>query len=270
MGRQLAAEPEARAHVRRTDARVESDPFEDRPDIRPGPLGQTGQLVGEGDLECQERIGSVLDEFRLLERDETDGRPEGPEELHERGLRGWIRRSRATDDDPMRRGEVCERGSLGKELRDGEEQRLIDDVVIAEETLAGPDRCRAADHRDGSRLERPDLSEDSLDRAHVGVAPIVDRRSHADEDDLRGGARRPVQDLQVARLQRRGQRILDAWFTEREATVPELDEALGIRLDQLDRMAHPGQPDGTHETDIPGADHGDGSARRPRRRGMTL
>src|SRR6476469_9251613 len=115
-------------------------------------------------------------------------------------------------------------------------------MPVAEETLAGPDGRRAADDRDGLRLECTDLGQDRLDRADIGVAAIVDRRAHADEDDLRGRARGPIEDADVARRDHGLECRLQPGLVERDAPVAQLDESLWVRLDELARGATLRQP----------------------------
>ena len=66
----------------------------------------------------------------------------------------------------------------------------------------------------------------------------------------------------MARRQRRRERLLDARFAEWDATIPEVDQPGRVRLDQLDRMAEPREPDGADKTDIACADDGDRATRR--------
>ena len=159
----------------------------------------------------------------------------------------------------MRRVEVAQRGSLGEELGDREEARHVGDVAIAQESLAGSDRGRAPDDRDRPRLKRPDLGQDRLDGAHVGVASVVDRRADTDDDDLRGRAGGAVEDPQCTRRERRAERLLDARLAERDPAVPQLDQSRRVGLDQLDRVSQPREPDGTDQADIPGPDDRDGT-----------
>ena len=166
-----------------------------------------------------------------------------------------------TDDDAVRRSEVGHRRALAQELRDREETRLVGDLPVAKEALAGPDRHRAADDGDGGRPAGVEVGEDGLHRPHVRVALVVDRRANADQDDLRRDVRRPLEDRERARRDRLGQRFRDAPFGERDATVPERGQAFRIGLDELDGVTHPGEADGTDETHVSGAHDGDGSTR---------
>ena len=106
LGQAAAAEPEARVQIGRADPRVEPDPFEHRPDVGPGVLGQAGHLVGERDLEREECVGAVLDQLGLLERDQPERPAERPEDLDQDGLGLRIRVRGASDDDAGRLGEV--------------------------------------------------------------------------------------------------------------------------------------------------------------------
>jgi hypothetical protein len=91
------------------------------------------------------------------------------------------------------------------------------------------------------------------------MAPVVDRGPDADEDDVRGDARGAIEDGQVARCESVREGILDTGLTERDVAVAELDESVGICLDELDRVTHPGQADGADKAHITGSDDGDGS-----------
>ena len=68
-----------------------------------------------------------------------------------------------------------------------------------------------------------------------------------------------VEDRQVARGERRAERLLDTALRERDATLAEGGETVRVGLDQLDRMALGGQADGADEADVAGTDDGDGS-----------
>ena len=53
--------------------------------------------------------------------------------------------------------------------------------------------------------------------------------------------------------------VRETRFVDGGPTSPENCEAVGSRLDQLDRMTRVDEPDGGGETDIAGADDGDAS-----------
>ena len=181
LGQAAPAEPEARVEIGRADPRIETDPFEHRPDVGPGLLGQAGHLVGERDLEREECVGAVLDQLGLLEGDQPERAAERPEDLDEDRLGLRIRARRASDDDPGRLGEVGQRGSLAQELGDGEEPREVADMPVAQQPLRRPDRHRAPDDHDRASLEAGDLGQDGLHGADVGVPAVVDRRPDADQ-----------------------------------------------------------------------------------------
>ena len=58
LGQAAAAEPEARVEHRRPDPRVEADAVEDGAGVGPGTFREAGDLVGERDLEGEERVGA--------------------------------------------------------------------------------------------------------------------------------------------------------------------------------------------------------------------
>ena len=182
----------------RADPRVEPDPLEDRADVGARPLGQAGHLVGERDLEGEERVRPVLDQLGLLEGDPPERPAERPEHLDQDRLRVAVRVRRPPDHDARRMCEIGERRPLAQELGDREEARLVGDVAVAQQALRGPDRHRAADDDDRRRIEPGDVGQDRLDGTDVGVPVVVDRRPDADEDDLGRRLRGVIEDGQRA------------------------------------------------------------------------
>ena len=93
-----AAVPEAGVQERGADPRVEAHPLHHLVDVAAGELAQVGDLVDEGDLRGQERVGRVLDDLgRVDVRD--DHRPlERRVELEQRHRHLLAGRA---DDDPV-------------------------------------------------------------------------------------------------------------------------------------------------------------------------
>ena len=149
LGRQLPPNPKLGRMYGRADPRVEPDRLEHRADVRAGPLRQAGQLVGERDLEGEERVGAVLDQLGFLEGDQPDRRAVEAR-TPRRARRARPRSADAVDPMTTRCGEreVAQGRALGEELGDREEARFVAHVAVAQESLAGPDGRRAADDRD--------------------------------------------------------------------------------------------------------------------------
>ncbi len=111
-GRQSAPEAEAGLHVRAADPRVGREPGEHLADVRPGFLAQRGDLVGERQLEGQERIRPVLDDLCRLDVDDQARGLDRVVDGHHRVERGRISIREPSDDDPGRVGEILDRAAL--------------------------------------------------------------------------------------------------------------------------------------------------------------
>ena len=240
LGRQLPPNPKlGRMYVEPIRG---SSPIASRtgPMSAPGPLRQAGQLVGERDLQGEERVGAVLDELGLLERDQADRcAVEARTPRPARPSAAAIGRRGRSDDDPMsasrsrasavpwarNSGTAKKRDSSATWPSRRSRWQVPTGVVLRTTVIGCGSSAPISARTDSTALD-------------IGVAAIVDRRADADEDDLRGRARGPIEDGDVARREHGLERLLHAGLVERDAAVAQLDEALRVGLDELDRVAH--------------------------------
>ena len=164
LGEAASTEPEAGAHVLRTDPGSSPIVSSTGPMSAPARSARPASSLANEIFRARYALAPFLMSSASSRVTRRTGEPGSrtPRPARERGAIG--RRGRS-DDDPMWRAEVAQRRALGEELGDREEAHFVDHVAVAEETLAGPHGRRAAHDRDGLWLEGTDLGQDRFDGA---------------------------------------------------------------------------------------------------------
>ena len=187
-----AAEAGAGMQEFRADAIVEPDAARDFLHIGADLFGQIRDLVDEGDLGGEKRIGRVFDQLRgaplgkhqrrLIER-------QRPVDIAEHLAPALVR---SADHDAIRKLEVADRGTLAQEFGIGGHHHVGRRIGFMNQSLdfvAGADRHRRFGDYNGEALKRRcDLARRGMNVAQIGVAVAASRR-RADGNEHRIGRR---------------------------------------------------------------------------------
>ena len=158
----------------RADAVVETDAARHLLHVGADLLGEIGNLVDEGDLGREKRVGGVFDQFGGA-----------PGRVHDRRL---VQRQRtidvaehlaaalvgSADHDAIGPFEIADRSTLAQELRIGGDHDIGRRIGLADDALhlvTGADRHRRFGHDNGEAGQAGrDLARGSIDVSKIGMA----------------------------------------------------------------------------------------------------
>ncbi len=256
LGRQLAAEPQSGPHVVPADPRIQSDPGDHVVDVRAVLLGQSRQLVREGQLEREERIGPVLDQLGRRDIHDEHRRRERLEQGGDEVDRRRIRVGKVSDHDPCRTQEVRHRRPLAEEFRVRQDPARREPGPVSDELGRAGWQGAANDERSATCHDRREAVQGRFELAEVAAPVGPDGRAHAHHDDV-GLEAGPVCDGQAAAVQGRRQGLGKTGLVHRRSPLAQRGEPGRAGLDDLDSMPEAGEPDRGDQADIAPSDDDD-------------
>ncbi len=244
------------------DAVVEADAARHFLDVGAGALGEIGDLVDEGDLGGQERIGRVLDQLGGA-----------PARVHDRGLveierpidlRDHLAGALVlgADHDAVGMLEITDRGALAQEFRIGGNHHIGVRIGLGDDAfdiVAGADGHRRLGDDDGEVLDVfSDLARGGVHVAEVGVAVAASRR-RADRDEhgvCRGDCVAQIEaEIEPAGGGVAGDQFVEAGLVDRDLTLLQGGDLGGVLVDAGDVMAEVGETRARHQSHISRSDH---------------
>src|SRR5690606_1230235 len=261
-----AAKPDPRIKEGLADAAVRTNPTPHLVDIRADPLAKVCDLVHEGDLGGEHRVGRVLRHLRGALVHHYDGIPLADERLVEqdhcfgRTLRG------GPDDHALRLHKVVDSHALTQKfrIRDHIEVRMRPKAMLLEygtHAIGRADRNRALVDDDPvakrriSRSNLADLPGNAQNVGKVGRAVFARRRRKREKDyvavtnPLGKIGREPQASLAPIALKE----DLEPWFVDGELPTGKLLYLLLVNVDADYMVAHLGEARAGDEPHIAGA-----------------
>ena len=247
----------------RADAIVEPDAARDFLHIGADFFGQIRDLVDEGDLGGEKRVGGVFDQFRGAPRREHQRRlieRQRPVDIAEHLARALVRRA---DHDAVRELEVADRGTLAQEFRIGGHHHIGRRIGLANQPLdfvAGADRHGRFGDDDGEALQRRgNLARRGMNVAQIGVAVAAPRR-RADRDEHRiglGDRRGQIGgEIQPPGLHIGGHQRIEARLENRDFAPAQGCDLVAVLVHAGDLVAEIREAGAGHQPHIARANHG--------------
>ena len=261
LGEARAAVAEAGLQEGAPDARVEPHALHDLGHVRSRRLTDVGDGVDEGDLGGEEGVRGVLDDLGGGEIGDDHGPLEGGVQLDEG--HGHLLGGRADHDAIGTKG-VLDGGALAEELgirHDVELHgaRLVPADDFPHELARAYGHRRLVDHDLVAVHAAADLGSHRLDLGEVGLARVLGRGAHRDEDDVGvayarahvgGEGEAPV--IHVA-----GDHLLETGLVDGHAAGAQGLDLVAVLVHADDVVAEVGEDRPRHESDISGADDAD-------------
>ena len=247
----------------RADAVVEPDAARDFLHVGADLFGKIRDLVDEGDLGGEKRVGGVFDQFRGAPRREHQRRlveRQRPVDVAEHLARALVR---GADHDAVGKLEVADRRTLAQEFRIGGDRDVggrIGFVNQALDFVAGADRHgRFGDDHGKTGQRGGDLARRGVDVGQIGMTVAAPRR-RADRDEHRiglgdrggkiGGEIQPA-GLHIGRHQR-----IEAGLENRDLAAAQAGDLVAVLVHAGDLVAEIREAGAGHQPHIARADHG--------------